>query len=66
MLSFRVKALLQIGQWTLFSPVCFLPCRAAWPEVVKVAVQEWDTAYGQGYLFFLVSRGLEVLSATLL
>jgi hypothetical protein len=39
MLSLRVKALLQIGQCTLFSPVCFLPWRAAWPEVVNVAVQ---------------------------
>lgn len=25
MLSFRVNALLQMGQWTLFSPVCFFP-----------------------------------------
>jgi len=38
-LSFLVNALLQIGQWTPFSPVCFLPCRAACPEVVKVAEQ---------------------------
>jgi len=52
MLSFRVKALLQMGQWTPFSPVCFLPCRAAWPEVVNVATQLWEAAYGQGYLFF--------------
>lgn len=37
MLSLRVKALLQVGQWMFFSPVCFLPCRAAWPEVVKVS-----------------------------
>lgn len=39
-LSLRVKALLQVGQWMFFSPVCFLPWRAAWPEVVKVSVQE--------------------------
>lgn len=53
MLSFLVNALLQIGQCTPFSPVCFLPCRAAWPEVVKVAEQLCEVAYGQGYLFFL-------------
>jgi hypothetical protein len=52
MLSFRVKALLQIGQCTLFSPVCFFPWRAAWPEVVNVAEQLWLVANGQGYLFF--------------
>lgn len=52
MLSFRVNALLQIGQWTLFSPVCFFPCRAACPDVVNVAEQLWLAAYGQGYLFF--------------
>jgi hypothetical protein len=57
MLSFRVNALLQTGQWTLFSPVCFFPCRAAWPEVVKVAAQECEAAYGQGYLFFLLTLG---------
>ena len=39
MLSLRVKALWQVGQWTFFSPVCFLPCRAAWPEVVNVSPQ---------------------------
>ena len=36
-----------------FSPVCFLPCRAAWPEVVNVSVQANVLAWGQGY-FFLV------------
>lgn len=36
-----------------FSPVCFLPWRAAWPEVVKVSVQLWRTAWGQGYFFFV-------------
>src|SRR5436190_10442454 len=55
MLSFRVKALLQTGQWALFSPVCFFPWRAAWPEVVKVAGQACEAAYGQGYLFFLLT-----------
>ena len=54
MLSLRVNALSQIGQCTLFSPVCFLPCRAACPEVVNVAVQPWLAAKGQGYLFFRV------------
>ena len=39
-LSFRVKALLQVGQWIFFSPVCFLPWRAACPEVVNVSLQE--------------------------
>lgn len=34
-----------------FSPVCFLPWRAAWPEVVKVSVQEKREACGQGYFF---------------
>lgn len=52
MLSFRVNALLHTGQCTLFSPVCFLPCRAAWPEVVNVAEHAWLAAYGHGYLFF--------------
>lgn len=51
MLSFRVKALLQVGQWMFFSPVCFLPWRAAWPEVVNVSVQEYRAAWGQGYFF---------------
>lgn len=37
MLSLRVNALLQVGQWMFFSPVCFLPWRAAWPDVVKVS-----------------------------
>ncbi len=37
MLSFRVKALLHVGQWMFFSPVCFFPWRAAWPEVVNVS-----------------------------
>jgi hypothetical protein len=60
MLSFRVKALLQTGQWTLFSPVCFFPWRAAWPDVVKVAVHACDTAYGQGYLFFSENLGFAV------
>lgn len=40
MLSLRVKALWQVGQCMFFSPVCFLPWRAAWPEVVKVSGQE--------------------------
>jgi hypothetical protein len=43
-LSLRVNALPQTGQWTDFSPVCFLPCLAAWPEVVNVEVQSWDAA----------------------
>jgi hypothetical protein len=43
-LSLRVNALPQTGQWTDFSPVCFLPCLAAWPEVVNVEVQPWDVA----------------------
>src|SRR4051794_30364311 len=54
MLSLRVKALLKIRQWKLLSPVCFFPCRAASPEVVKVAEHECEVAYGQGYLFFLL------------
>lgn len=37
-----------------FSPVCFLPWRAAWPEVVKVSVQLKRLAWGQGYFFFAV------------
>ena len=40
MLSLRVKALLQVGHWMFFSPVCFLPWRAACPEVVNVSGQE--------------------------
>ena len=53
-LSLRVKALLHVGQWMFFSPVCFLPWRAAWPEVVKVSVQEKRAACGQGYFFLTV------------
>lgn len=45
--------MLQIGQITLFSPVCFLPWRAACPDVVNVAPQPCDAPYGHGYLFFL-------------
>lgn len=52
MLSLRVKALLQVGQTTDFSPVCFLPWRAAWPEVVKVSEQLKRVACGQGNFFF--------------
>lgn len=64
MLSFLVNALLQIGQCTLFSPVCFLPCRAACPEVVNVEEQLWLTAYGQGYLFLRTPRlALAVVAA---
>ena len=37
-----------------FSPVCFLPWRAAWPDVVKVSVQLKRLAWGQGYFFFAV------------
>ena len=44
MLSLRVKALLQTGQRTPFSPVCFFPCRAACPEVVNVAEQVCEMA----------------------
>ncbi len=51
-LSFRVKALLQVGQWIFFSPVCFFPCRAACPEVVKVSRHAYRVACGQGYFFF--------------
>lgn len=58
MLSFRVNALLQIGHSTLFSPVCFLPWRAAWPDVVNVAVHPCVEAYGQGYLFRRLIRGV--------
>ena len=39
-----------------FSPVCFLPCLAACPDVVKVSVQLWRTACGHGYFFF--ARGV--------
>ena len=56
-LSFRVNALLHIGHCTLFSPVCFLPCRAACPDVVNVAVHLCDRANGHGYLFFRMPRG---------
>ena len=34
-----------------FSPVCFLPWRAAWPEVVKVSEQLYFCACGHGYFF---------------
>lgn len=61
MLSFRVKALLHIGQWTLFLLVCFFPCRAAWPEVIKLARHACEAAYGQGYLLFLLT--LKVLKS---
>ena len=44
MLSFLVKAFLHVGQRMFFSPVCFFPCRAAWPDVVNVSVQLWRTA----------------------
>ena len=37
MLSLRVKALLHVGHRIFFSPVCFFPCRAAWPEVVNLS-----------------------------
>ena len=37
-----------------FSPVCFLPWRAAWPEVVKVSVHLKRAACGQGYFFLAV------------
>lgn len=53
MLSLRVKALLQVGQWMFFSPVCFLPCRAAWPDVVKVSWHAYRTACGHGYFFLM-------------
>lgn len=52
MLSLRVNALLQVGQWMFFSPVCFLPWRAAWPDVVNVSLHAYLTAWGQGYFFF--------------
>ena len=56
MLSFRVKVLPQVGQDTFFSPVCFLPCRAAWPDVVNVSLQLAVLACGQAY-FFLTTVG---------
>ena len=37
-----------------FSPVCFLPWRAAWPDVVKVSVQLKRLEWGQGYFFLAV------------
>lgn len=52
MLSLRVNALLQVGQWMFFSPVCFFPWRAAWPDVVKVSRHAYLAAWGQGYFFF--------------
>lgn len=36
---------------TDFSPVCFLPWRAAWPDVVKVSEQAKREACGQGNFF---------------
>lgn len=51
MLSLRVKVLPHVGQATFFSPVCFLPCRAACPEVVKVSLHPNDLACGHGYFF---------------
>jgi hypothetical protein len=53
MLSLRVKALLHSGQKASFFPVCFLACRAAWPEVVKKCEHLYSLASGQGYWFFL-------------
>ena len=53
MLSLRVNALLHSGQYASFLPVCFLACRAAWPEVVKKSVHPTCLAIGQGYWFFL-------------
>ena len=43
-----------------FSPVCFLPCRAAWPEVVKVSAQRTRVACGHGYFFLQIFVGLEL------
>ena len=51
MLSFRVNAFPHVGQLTFFSPVCFFPWRAAWPEVVKVSMHLYSLACGQGYFF---------------
>ena len=51
MLSLRVNAFPQVGQLTFFSPVCFLPWRAAWPEVVNVSAHLYSLACGQGYFF---------------
>lgn len=65
MLSLRVKALLQVGQWMFFSPVCFLPCRAACPEVVKVSWHAYRTACGHGYFFLmgLMAESVGVVTA---
>lgn len=65
MLSLRVKALLQVGQWMFFSPVCFLPCRAAWPDVVKVSWHAYRTACGHGYFFLtgLTAESVGVVTA---
>lgn len=60
MLSLRVKALLQVGQRMFFSPVCFLPWRAAWPDVVKVSWHPYRTACGHGY-FFLIALAAELV-----
>ena len=43
-----------------FSPVCFLPWRAAWPEVVKVSAQRTRVACGHGYFFLQIFVGLEL------
>ena len=56
---------MHVGHRMFFSPVCFFPCRAAWPDVVKVSVQLWRTAWGQGY-FFLVGGFLEAEALSLL
>lgn len=65
MLSLRVKALLQVGQWMFFSPVCFLPCRAAWPEVVNVSWHAYRAACGHGYFFLtgLMAESVGVVTA---
>ena len=52
MLSFRVKALLHVGQRMFFSPVCFLRGRAAGAEGVMGAGPEKRAAWGHGYFFF--------------
>ena len=53
MLSLRVNALLHSGQNASFFPVCFLACRAAWPDVVKKSLHPYCFAIGHGYWFFL-------------
>lgn len=42
---------MHVGHRMFFSPVCFFPCLAAWPEVVKVSWQLNLAAWGQGYFF---------------